>query len=160
MSQIEDYLLHLEKNLMTGNARWVADFTESFRAFKINDVNFDMVVRGNTRGKGFLLSKLFAYTALPNYQVVCLVFNSNQFKQFERRSLNTVLDAVKSYMKENELKWSWLIIAQKGAFSEAIKNVVSSLAIQEVGVALVDVDSKTITSSQGYLGKTISRYIK
>jgi len=160
MSQIEDYLLNLEKNLMTGNARWVADFTESFRAFKINNVNFDMVVRGNTRGKGFLLSRLFAYTALPNYQVACLVFNPNQFKQFDGQSLNTVLDTVKSYMKKNELKWSWLVIAQKGAFSEAIKNAVSNLAIQEIGVALIDVGSKTITPSQGYLGKAISKYIK
>jgi len=160
MSKVDDYLLHLEQVLMVGKGSWVADFTESFRDLKINGILFDMVIRGNTRMKGFFLSRIFSYFTLPNYQVACLVFNGNRVKQVDKQTMATLLEAAKNYMKDNELKWSWLIIAQAGEFSEKIKAAVSKLAIQEVGVALVDVTSLAITSSKGYLGRAISRYIK
>lgn len=160
MSKVNDYLLHLEKELMTGKGSWVADFTESFRDLRINGVLFNMVIRGNTRAKGFFLSKLFSYLTLPNYQVACLVFNGGRVNQVDKQTLTTLLEAAKSYMKDNELKWSWLIIAQAEGFSEKIKAMVSNLAIQEIGVALVDISSLAIISSKNYLGRAISRYIK
>jgi len=160
MTKVDDYLLHLEKELMTGKGSWVADFTESFRDFTVNEILFAMIIRGNTRTKGVFLSKLFSYLTLPNYQVACLVFNGGLVNQVDNQTLTALLEAVKGYMKDNELKWAWLIIAQAEGVSEKIKAMVSNLAIQEIGVALVDISSLEMTSSKGYLGRAISRYIK
>jgi len=160
MSRLDDYLLHLEKELMVGKGVWVADFKESFRNVEINGIQFDMVVRGNTRTKGLFLSRLFAFLTMPNYQVACLVFNGEQAKSLDNQFLDLFLKAAEGYIKKNELAWAWFVIAQAGDFPEAIKIAVGNLSIKEIGVALIDIDSGAVTSSKNYLGMAMPRYIK
>lgn len=145
---------------MVGKGVWVADFKESFRDLEINGIQFDMVVRGNTRTKGLFLSRLFAFLTMPNYQVACFVFNAEQVRHLDKQFLDLLLKAVEGYIKKNELAWLWLIIAQAGDFPEAVKAAVSNLAIKEIGVALIDIDSGAVTSSKDFLGRAMPRYIK
>ncbi len=67
--ELDDYLLKLEKNLLFGSARWVADFTESFRRYPLEGVTFDMVVTGKMRAKGFLLSRLVSFLLMPKLRM-------------------------------------------------------------------------------------------
>jgi hypothetical protein len=157
---LDEYILHLEKELLTGKARWVADFTESFRNRQIGDTFFDMLVTGKTRPKGLFLSRIFAFFFTPNYKVACLVRSVTDGMSLDRLRLAGILRTVEKFMKRNEIDWSWVIIAKEGGFPETLKNFVQTYRVREVGVALVDVSSGDMTTSSSFIGKNLERYAK
>ena len=68
------YAEKLERNLMMGSGRWVADFREGFINYPIGDVTFDLMVRGGTRSyQGFFLSRAYTFLVTPNYFVSCFL---------------------------------------------------------------------------------------
>ncbi len=155
----EDKIVSIEKSLMMGRGRWIADFTESFRNFKINDVTFDAFLRGNTRMKGFLLSRVFSATVNPNYSVGCFITSFDVIKDLDKKSFGKLLQAVRSSIKENEMKWAWLFILSDKV-TDAQRKLVESIKDQFVGVALIDAASKNIVHSDSYIGKQAKRFIK
>lgn len=159
MTAFENQLIQMEKTLMLGRGRWIADFTESFRNWNVGDVTFDAFIQGNTRMKGFLLSRLFSATVNPNYQVGCYIISTDRAKDIDRKSLLKMLHAVRASVKENEMKWAWLFILCAKA-ADFQKKLVESIRDQSIGIALLDVDSKNIVSSDSYIGKQARRFIK
>ena len=155
----EDKIVSIEKSLMVGRGRWIADFTESFRNFKVNDITFDVFLRGNTRMKGFLLSRVFSATVNPNYSVGCYMVASDSFRDLDRKSFGKLLQAVRSSIKENEMKWAWLFILSEKV-TDAQKKLVESIRDQFVGVALIDATSKNIVHSDSYIAKQAKRFVK
>lgn len=145
---------------MTGKARWVADFTESFRNRRVGDTVFDMLVTGKTRPSGLLLSRIFAFFFTPNYKVACLVRSVTDGLSLDRLRLAEILRATEKFMKRNEIDWSWVVIAKEGAFPETLKNFVQTYRTREVGVALVDVSSGDMTTSDSFIGRNLERYAK
>lgn len=148
---IDTYLLELEQNLMTGSARWIADFTESFRDFPISGERFDMVVKGNTRPKRGLLSKLFAYLSLPDYSVGSFVYS----KKADRSKLDELIRLVLEHMRENNVAWSWLVVLRHGSFSQEMKDLLREKEVNEIGIALVDTSSGQIATSPSYVGRSM-----
>jgi len=146
---------------MTGRGRWIADFNESFRNFRINDVEFDAFVHGNTRMKGFLLSRLFSFLLNPNYSIGCFFFSTDSVKNFDKKHLIKLITVVKSCMKEkeDEMKWAWLFLFGTENI-EMLRKYVEGVDDQTVGIVLLDVNSKNIMHSNSYLGKQAKRYIK
>ena len=151
--------MKIEKSLMVGRGRWIADFTESFRDFRTNDVTFNAFVRGNTRMKGFLLSRVFSATVNPNYSVACFMISTETVRDFDRKFLSRLLQAVRSCMKETEMRWAWLLILSVKS-TDALRKLVESLKDQFIGVALIDVNSGSIVNSDSYIGKQAKRFIK
>jgi hypothetical protein len=154
--ELKDYLLKLENNLIVGGGRWVADFTESFWEHPVGGLTFDMVVTGQMRVRGFLISRFISWIAMPNYQAACFVYSQDP----ELKGLGKTLKAIKGFMKERELDWSWLVIPRKEAFSQQAKAVVEKDESQELGIALVDLSSQEITSSRSYIGRRMPRFVK
>jgi len=144
---------------MSGRGRWIADFNESFRNFKISEVEFDAFVRGNTRMKGFVLSRLFSFLLNPNYSVGCFFFSIDSVKSFDKKHLIKLITTVKSGMKENEMKWAWLFLFGTENV-EKIQKYVEGVDDKTVGIALLDINSKNIVRSNSYLGRQAKRYIK
>jgi len=156
---IDDRMNKLEKGLMIGRGRWIADFNESFRKFRIRDVEFDAFIQGNTRTRGFLLSRLFSVMLNPNYSVGCFLISTESVKHFDRKFLSKAISEIQSYMKDNEMKWSWLFIfAPKG--TGEIRKHVESISDQSIGVVLVDADSGNMVHSNSYLGRQAKKYVK
>jgi len=149
----------VEKALMMGRGRWIADFNESFRNFKLQDIEFDIFIRGNTRVRGFLLSRLFSVTVNPNYSVGCFMISTESIGYFNKRLLVNALMRIQSYMKNNEMKWSWLFIFANKDNSEMRKQV-ESIKDQYIGVVLVDVRSGDVIHSNSYLGRQAKKYVK
>lgn len=156
---IEEKMTSIEKSLMGGRGRWIADFTESFRNFRANDVTFDTFVRGNTRMKGFLLSRVFSATVNPNYSVGCFMISTETVKDLDRKFLGKVLQAVRFSIKENEMRWAWLIILSIKS-TDALKKLVESLKDQFIGVVLIDINLGSMVHSDSYIGKQAKRFIK
>ncbi|MBM3134268.1 MAG: hypothetical protein FJZ89_03065 [Chloroflexi bacterium] len=153
---IDEYLLRLENNLLTGSARWVADFTESFRHYKIEDTVWDMVVRGHMRGKGLFLSRLFAYLSLPNYQVACFVYTRELGDSDLRRMARHLL----GYMKGEELDWCWLVLPREGPFSSRLQVALEKIDYRELGIALVNISSREIFTNPSYVGRRLRDHVK
>lgn len=155
----EEHVTKLEKTLMAGRGRWIADFNESSRNYEINGIVFDALIEGNTRMKGFLLSRLYSFLANPNYSVGCFVLSTKSGRKLDPSSLTRVLAAVKSYMKSKEIKWSWLFIfsAEK---VQSLSRMIQRIDDKDIGAVLVDVNSREIFCSSSYLGKQAKRFVK
>lgn len=149
----------MEKGLMLGRGRWIADFNESFRNFKMRDIEFDVFIRGNTRMKGFLLSRVFSILLNPNYSVGCFMVSTESLRHFEKKFLGKALAEIQSYMKDNEMKWSWVFIFTTRGVGEMAKHV-ENIKDQSIGVVLVDTKSGSMVHSNSYLGKQAKRYVK
>jgi len=156
---IDEHITALEKTLISGRGRWIADFNESKRNYRMNDIMFDALIEGNTRMKGFLLSRLFSFLLNPNYSVSCFVLSTKTSIRLDHKFLTKVLSTIKSYMKENEVKWSWLFIFSDGKAKD-LKRTVQKIDDQTIGVALIDVNMREIVHSNSYLGKQAKRFIK
>jgi len=156
---VEEHIAKLEKVLMTGRGRWIADFNESKRNFKINDIEFDALIEGNTRMKGFLLSRLFSFLLNPNYSVSCFVLSTKPARKSDQKFIIRVLATIKSYMKNKEVKWSWLFVFSTEKMQN-LKNIIQKIDDKTIGVALIDINSREIFHSNSYLGKQAKRFIK
>ena len=151
----KDYLLRLENSLMLGSGRWIADFTESFWDYRIGNVTFDMLILGGMRPKGFLLSRLFAWLALPAHRVACVACSEDP----QLKRLGALTGAVKRYMKEQDLTWSWLVLPGEGSFTKKAKAVVQKNDLHEIGIALVDLAAQEVVTNDSFLGRKMRRFV-
>jgi len=154
--KIREYLLKLEDNLMTGGGRWVADFTESFWELPVGDTAFDMLILGNTRPRGFLLSRFFSWIVLPNYPVACFAYSDDP----DLKRLSPSLKAIAEYRAKEEMPWAWLVIVNEGPFSRRAQATVEKNDTKEIGIALVDLASQEITASKSFIGRRVARIAK
>jgi hypothetical protein len=153
---IDEYLLRLEKNMLMGSARWVADFTESFRHYQTGETVWDMVVRGHMRGKGLFLSRILAYLNLPNYQVACFAY----MPELGDSDLRGLVKRIQGYMKDEELDWCWLVLPQEGPFSAKLRAALEKIDDREIGIALVNISSREIFTNPSYVGKRLRDHVK
>ena len=156
MLSTREYLLKLERSLMTGGGRWVADFVESFWDYPVGDTTFDFLIRGGMRPKGFAISKVVALLTTPNYQVACFAHSGGP----ELKRLPSMLRAMRSYMQDHELEWSWLVIPHEGGVPPKVKARVEKNDVRELGIALVDLTTEEIVASRSYVGRRMSRIVK
>jgi hypothetical protein len=156
MSAIRDYLIKLENNLMVGSGRWIADFTESFWDFRVGDTSFDMVILGNTRPRGFLLSRFFAWLTLPAYLVGCFVHSGDT----QLKNLGTLTRSIKRYMEEQEMTWSWLVLTGEGSFTRKAKAGVQKNNSHEIGIALVDLTAQEVITNDSVIGRRMRRFVR
>ncbi len=158
-SSTQDIIARTEKEVMTGRGRWIADFNESFRDFRVQDVMFDVLIKGNTRMKGFILSRVFSHFLNPNYEVAFFILSVSPGKRIDRRHLQRPLSAIQWYMERNYVKWSWLVVVGEG-LDETIRRAVESVADQSIGVVYIDSASGETINSNSYLGRQIRKYVK
>ena len=156
MLGVQDYLLKLEMDLMVGGGRWVADFSESFWDYPISSVPFKLVLTGGMRGRGFLISRVVNWFFIPNYQVACLAYTTER----NLTHLYSILEAVEQFRKDKDLAWCWLVIPKESSFSRRDKLVVEQNDTRELGIALVDLSSETITTNASYIGRRMARFVR
>jgi hypothetical protein len=153
----ERLVLKLERELMKGKARWLANFNESFENYRVNDVTFDIFIHGNTRVKGFLLSRFFSYMLNPNYEVGCYLYSSE--RRLNRSLARKVVLTTKGSMDANQMKWSWLIMIANQIDNDA-RDLVEKISDQELAVVAVETDTGTITNSKNFLGRQARKFVK
>ena len=152
---VDDYLLKLERNLMLGAGRWVAEFRESFRNFTVGGHTFDLYVRGGLRPKGLLLSRLFAYFSLPDYGVA---FYARHVPE-DNFDLDELRKAVEKRAKDNNVKWTWLVLVRSGSFSEKLVKKVDGFERPETGITLVNLVERDIDTSSNTLGRKAHGFV-
>jgi len=155
----EDTITRLEKQMMSGRGRWVADFNESFRWYREGDVMFDLFISGNTRMKGFLLSRFFSFFLNPNYEVGFFAISTDRENEPNPRRLRKWILTVKSCMRKREMKWAWLTLVGH-SLSDSSRKCVQEATDPSVGVAYMDVDSRDVVSANTYLGRQLKKYVR
>lgn len=155
----EDAIGKLEKEMMKGKGRWVADFDESFLKYRVGDVTFDLFISGNTRVKGFILSRLYSFLLNPNYEVGFFAISTGEENEPNPRRLRRWILAVKSCMQKHEMKWAWLVLVGRSP-SDPVRKYIQEATDPDVGVAYVDTESGQITSADTYLGRQLKKYVK
>lgn len=151
---VEDVLTTIEKELMIGGGRWIAEFNESFRDFEVGDVKFNVYVRAKLRGKGFFISRIIMQLLTPDYLLGCFVYKADNGAQVSKTQLSKMIEAMKRRMKEDELRFSWLIILQK-RFPNPLKKYVNRISRSDFGVLLYETDPEKLTYDQS-LGKVMA----
>ena len=150
-----EYLLKLEYNLMLGGGRWVADFKESFWNFSCNEVIFEMKISGGMRLKGFALSRLASALLMPNYHAACFAYPDDP----GLKRLPIMLKAVRRYMKDQDIKWSWVVIPCESAFSPQAMASMEKNEVHDLGIALVNLHTQEIVTNRSYIGRRMSRFV-
>lgn len=153
----ERLVLKLERELMKGKARWLANFNESFENYRVNDVTFDIFMHGNTRVKGFLLSRFFSYMLNPNYEVGCYLYSSE--RRLNRSLARKVVLTTKGSMDANQMKWCWLIMIANQIDNDA-RDLVEKISDQGLAVVAVETDTGMITNSKNFLGRQARKFVK
>jgi len=154
--KVRDYLVKLERSLMVGAGRWVADFNESFWEYRLGDLVFDMFVTATARPKGFALSSWQAWLTIPNYRVACFAHS----KDPELKHLYEMLTTISRFLKEEEFAWAWLIVPQEGFFSRKARAMVENNDRREIGIALVDLASQDIITARSHWGQRMTRFVR
>ena len=150
-----EYLLKLEYNLMLGGGRWIADFNESFWKFSFYKVTFDMMLCGGMRIKGFALSRLASTILMPNYRAACFACPADP----GLKQLPVAVKAVRGYMNDQEIKWSWIVLINEGAFTKQAMTSVENNEDRDLGIALVNLQTQEIVTSNSYIGRRMGRYV-
>jgi hypothetical protein len=147
--EVDDYLSKVERDLMLGAGRWVAEFNEAFRDFPLANRTFDLLVRGGTRPRGFLLSRLFAYFSLPSYNVA--LFAKHVPK--DDLSLEDLRRSVTAWAEERNTRWTWLVLIRAGSFTDDTVEAVDGFDQAGLGISLVNLADGDIDTSSNLLGR-------
>ncbi len=145
---------------MKGSTRFIADLNESFRNYSIRETNFDLYIRGQTRSRGFLLSRFFAMTVLPNYHVAVYGRVLRNASRSTRRTILELVDLIRSEIKEGDLKWAWLMFFADEDLPANVQNLVESFDINEVGIGVVSSNSGKLLHSNNLVGRSLKRYMR
>lgn len=121
---------------------------------------FDLYARGRTRNRGLLLSRFFAWTALPDYSVSLFCLNESKGGNLTTDRLRTSMDAVLYAIREDGLQWAWLIIFSSKELSAQVVSFVTRYDRRELGLALASTSSGQIITSNNQIGRSIANRLK
>lgn len=150
----------LEHAILEGRARWIADLNETFRDYLLEGHKFDIFARGQTRGKGFMLSQFFAWTVLPNYKVSLYAKAVTNPVQFMKGNLIQLVGLIKKNMEKDNVKWAWLILFFEGDPPDRIREMIKEFNDNDVGIGSVNVYSGNALVSNNLLGRSLVKHMR
>jgi hypothetical protein len=137
----------------------MADLTEFFRDYRAGDTVFDLYARGRTRSSGFLISRFFAWTVLPNYSVALFCVDEAE-GSLGQETLRNRIEIVTRITKDDDLHWAWLIILSAKNIQPTTVSFVSRYDKAELGLAVASTASKQIVLSNNQIGKSIEKHFR
>ena len=145
----------VEEQLVRGNLRWLANFSEIHKDYTIGDVTFPLYALGSLQEEGFFLSKIFSTLVTPRYKIHLLVYAEQNFDQKLIRKL--VLACKSKFGSED---WIFLGLVQSEAFQKPAKEAVANTADKNVGIVAYSLASKEMVVSENVLGKSLAKQLK
>ncbi|TMI59052.1 hypothetical protein E6H18_00730 [Candidatus Bathyarchaeota archaeon] len=145
----------IERELIRGRARWVADLTEFFRDYRVMDATFSLYARGKTRNRGLFLSRFFASTVLPNYAVSLLCADESGKGALTTEKIRQRADLVFRIISAGNLRWAWLIILTNSRLTPTVVSFIERYDRRELGIGIADVSSKQAVFSNNQVGRSI-----
>jgi hypothetical protein len=148
---LDDLLCRLEEELMAKGGRWIADFNESERGYRLEDITFDACIRGDTRIREFgVFSRAMDAFLLPRYFVACYVLVT---ESVTTNFLRKCLHLIEKKSDADQVTWSWLILITQRTPSRDVIGSVEGLEDKKVGLLLYDSSSGSLVTSGNQLGE-------
>ena len=153
-----DFVGGLERELQHGRARWLADLSETFRDYQLSGEVFQLLARGGTRPKGFLLSRFVAFTIMPNYSV-CMYAQSVNGSHAKERVMR-LLRIIETQREQKDIKWSWLLLLSDEPAPESVSKLIDEFGNKDVGLGYINVSTGEIRTSPNQLGRSMSNQMR
>jgi len=157
---IDELLDALEHGILNGRARWIADLNETFRDYSVGGHKFEIHARGQTRGKGFILSRFFAWTVLPNYKVSLYARAVRNTTTFLRGNLIEFLKVIKKDLESRGMKWAWLVLLFDGDPPDRISSMVQEYSKNDIGIGCINAYSGNMVVSNNVLGRGLIKQMR
>ncbi|MEM2105088.1 MAG: hypothetical protein QXV21_01285 [Candidatus Bathyarchaeia archaeon] len=155
MSGLEFVTDIVEEQLVRGNLRWLANFSEIHKEYQIGDVVFPLYAFGSLQEKGFFLSKIFSALVTPRYKIHLLLYTQ---QNFDPKLVRKLILACKNKFGAED--WIFLGLVQNQAFQKDTKETIVNTVDKNVGIAAYSLKSKETVTSENVLGKGLAKQLK
>jgi len=145
----------MEERLAKGNLTWLANFTEIYRDYILDDFTIPVYAVGSLTEKGFFLSRIFSYFVTPKYKIHFLLYTPTELSVKSLRKL--ILSCKRKFGADD---WIFITLVHSKPIEKAVKDAVSNLADERVGVAAYSLASKSEISSDNVLGRALKKHLK
>jgi len=160
----EKYLRYLEECLFIKGGRWIANFDVAIRDFNIRKVmknkghldqlkDLTALIYGGVKGKGFILSRAFAFLASPTYVVACAVIDIQNTKNMKWSTIVDWVRQVRYIMDIMEFEWSWIVFFGEGNLPDKVLNHFQKFNQREIGLVYANLTSNQIYNSDGFIAR-------
>ena len=144
----------LEREIQKGRAGWIADLKETFRDYQISGETFPLLARGSTRPSGFLLSRLAAYTIMPNYDVCMYVDRVDRGDT--RAQLMRLIRIIETQRDQRDVKWSWLLLFGDEPPPDSVGRIIHDFRNKDIGLGYINTLTGEMSTSPNQLGRSMS----
>lgn len=144
----------LEREIQKGRAGWIADLKETFRDYQISGEIIPLFARGNTRPSGFLLSRLAAYTIMPNYNV--RMYADRVDRTDARAQMMRLIRLIETQRDEQDVKWSWLLLFGDEPPPDSVDRIIRDFRNRDIGLGYINTLSGEMSTSPNQLGRSMS----
>src|SRR3989337_2021925 len=145
----------VEEKLAKGNLRWLANFNEIRRDFRVEDVEFPIYASGGLQEKGFFLSRIYSALVVPKYKVHLLLYTA---PEINKDLLRKMILALKRKFGSGD--WIFLVLVQGQPLSKALKESIESVDDRTVGISAYGIGAKETVTSNTVLGRGLSKQLK
>lgn len=164
LSAKEEYLRYVERSLFLKGGRWIANFDVAFRDLDLTKVlkdkhlaepekQMDLLIYGGVKGKGFVLSRAFAFLASPTYIVSCCAVEIKNPSTVKWSTIVNWIRHARAIMEVLQIEWSWVLFFGHGSLPDKIKSHFERFNQREVGLVYADLKNKTAIKSTGFIAK-------
>jgi hypothetical protein len=145
----------VEEQIVKGNLRWLANFSEIQKNYAIGDVTFPIYASGGLREKGFFLSRIYSAMVTPKYKVHLLLYTAPEINP---KQLRKIMISCKSKFGTDD--WIFLGLVQNQPFEKATKEAITNTGDKTVGITAFSLASKEKVISDNVLGKGLAKQLK
>jgi hypothetical protein len=162
-NRAEAYLRHIEEELLIKGGRWIATFNIAIRKFKLSFVgtdkdlkkskDYDLLVYGGVRHKGFLLSAAFAFLASPTYKVACAVIHLKRASDVKWSVIVDRMREVRKLMDVMDFEWVWLLFIGEEKLPLQMKTKIERHADRTLGLLYADIKNNELFISSSFISR-------
>lgn len=145
----------VEERLARGKLRWIANFKEIRKDFKMGELTIPIYATGSLEEKGFILSRIFSYFVTPKYKIHFLFYTCQEIDSKLLRRL-VVLS------KEKFAADDWILIGlvQSKPIDKTLKEAIEKISDDRVGCYAYSLSTKSEAFSKNVLGKALQKNLK
>jgi hypothetical protein len=145
----------VEEQIIRGNLRWLANFTEIHRNYALGEIVFPIYASGSLQERGFFLSRIFSALVTPKYKVHFFLYKS---PIVDSKIVRKMLLSLKSRFSEDD--WVFLSLVQSQSFTRDVKDAITGIKDKNIGLVAFSLASKESVCSQNVLGKGLLKQLK
>jgi hypothetical protein len=145
----------VEEQIVKGNLRWLASFSEIHKNYAIGDITFPIYALGGLREKGFFLSRIYSAFVTPRYKVHLLFYTASEVNP---KLLRKIMLSCKNNFGADD--WIFLSLVQNQPFEKTTKEAITNTADKTIGVTAFSLATKDTVTSNNVLGKGLAKQLK